>query len=77
MNKEPIRLRSSREESKIKLDKNYESSFSKKNIVQLHWGRYHNKLNEIKVAKAAETPKILQIKFYRYLQSWTKLLEQS
>ena len=40
-----------------------------------HWGEYYTESNETKVDKAAETPKILQIKFYRYLQSWTKSLE--
>ena len=69
LNKEPIRFISSREESKI--NKNYECSFSQKNIMQLHWGGDHNELNEIKVAKAAKTPKSLQIELYRYLQSWT------
>lgn len=39
--------------------------------MQLHWGGDHNELNEIKVAKAAKTPKSLQIELYRYLQSWT------
>ena len=39
--------------------------------MQLHWGGDHNELNETKVAKAAKTPKSLQIELYRYLQSWT------